>query len=404
MDFALRRWIVLAAGILIQAILGGVYAWSLFSPELMQKYQISSGQSGLIFGLIIGIFSMVTIPGGWMLKRYGARATASLGAVLFSLGYIIAHFSGGNFWLLLLGVSIVGGAGTGLGYVCPLSVGMQWFPNQKGLITGVSVAGFGGGAILLSEIAGRFLASGTPVLDIFLGIALIPGAIYFLAASVMSSPKEYTPAVTGYNVSFAQSLKESLAQIGNRVFLLHTLGIFAGTFSGLLVIGNLVPLALSQSFNMETAALGVSLFAVGNAVGRIVWGYISDHFKYLAIPMSLAFFALLLLFLPQISHFVLFYKTTFLLGFGFGANFVVYASSLSRHFGTAVFPQIYPLVFFLGYGVAGVTGPFVGGMLADWSNSFHVPVYMSALMGISATVFLFPQLRKVSHREARLEQ
>lgn len=404
MDSALKRWIVLSAGILIQVILGGLYAWSLFSPQLLDKHQISPGQSGLIFGLIIGVFSLVTIPGGWMLKRYGARATATLGAVLYSLGYIIAHFSGGNFFLLLLGISIVGGAGTGLGYVCPLSVGMQWFPNHKGLITGVSVAGFGAGAILLSEIAGRFLASGTPVLDIFLGIAIIPGAFYFIAASVMSSPMSHTPAVTGYSVSFAQSLKSSLALIGNRVFLLHTLGIFAGTFSGLLVIGNLVPLALSSSFTMETATLGVSLFAVGNALGRIAWGYISDRYGYLSIPMSLIFFALLLLFLPQISHFILFYKTTFLLGFGFGANFVVYASSLSRHFGTEVFPQIYPLVFFLGNGIAGITGPFAGGMLADWSDSFHVPVYMSALMGISATVFLLPQLRKVASRERRLEQ
>jgi len=159
-----ERWIVLAAGCAIQCVLGGIYAWSIFTPYLIADYSLNSGQCGLIFGLSILVFTSVMIFSGWFVTHRGARYTALIGAFLYMAGYVTASFSGGSFTLLLFAVGVVAGAGIGFGYVCPLTAGMKWFPNRKGLVTGVAVAGFGGGAILLTAVAERLLNNGMDVL------------------------------------------------------------------------------------------------------------------------------------------------------------------------------------------------------------------------------------------------
>ena len=121
-----NRWLILLAGTIIQTILGGIYAWSFFAPELMDTYGLSRGQSGVIFGLCIAVFTVTMIAGGRLLFARGPRLPACLGAALFGAGYLVASASSGNFWLLLVGIGILSGAGIGFGYVCPLTVGMQW--------------------------------------------------------------------------------------------------------------------------------------------------------------------------------------------------------------------------------------------------------------------------------------
>ncbi|HMA62058.1 MAG TPA: MFS transporter, partial [bacterium] len=162
-----NKWVNLIAGIIIQTILGGIYAWSIFVPHLINNYGLSKGQCGTIFGVSIAVFTLAMTLAGRILSRRGPRFTASIGAVLFLVGYLIASFSGGSFIILLVGIGLFAGSGIGFGYVCPLSVGMQWFPKHKGFITGVAVAGFGGGAIILSSVASHFLNAGMNVLIFF---------------------------------------------------------------------------------------------------------------------------------------------------------------------------------------------------------------------------------------------
>ena len=145
-EIAMKRWVVLMAGVVLQTILGGVYAWSAFVPALTGEHGLSNGQCGMIFGVTIAVFSVVMIPGGRLLQTLGPRITAGIGALLFAAGYVVASFSGGDFWVLVLGIGCLTGAGIGAGYVCPLTVAMKWFPSNQGLVTGVAVAGCRGGA------------------------------------------------------------------------------------------------------------------------------------------------------------------------------------------------------------------------------------------------------------------
>ncbi len=136
----------------MQMILGGIYAWSTLTGYLHDEFGITNGESAFIFGSTIFLFTMVMVYSGRVLSQRGPRFTAVIGLLLFAGGYRAASFSQGLFPLLFVSISLLSGAGIGFGYVVPLSVALAWFPANPGLVTGLAVGGFGGGAILLSAI------------------------------------------------------------------------------------------------------------------------------------------------------------------------------------------------------------------------------------------------------------
>lgn len=362
-----NRWIILFAGVIIQIILGGVYAWSTFTPYLTKNYNLSKGQCGFIFGLTIAVFALAMVFAGRVIIKKGPRFTAGIGAILFIAGYIVSSFSNGNFVLLLLGLSVITGAGIGFGYICPLSVGMKWFPDKKGLVTGIAVAGFGGGAVLLSSVARYFLNTGIDVLEFFYWIGLINGTLLFIASLFLVNPP-----IT--DVVISEKFEESM--IFTLPFGIMAVGLFSGTFSGLLIIGNLTPIIVKAGLSDIQAVRAISIFAVGNALGRILWGYVFDYFNYKSIPASLGASALFILFLlfPLKTWGLL--LVSGLVGFGFGANFVIYAAAISRYFGCDNFSKLYPICF-LGYGIAGLIAPGTGGWLADKFGSYEWALLLS---------------------------
>jgi OFA family oxalate/formate antiporter-like MFS transporter len=156
---------------------------------------------------------------------------------------------------------------------------------------------------------------------------------------------------------------------------------FAGTFAGLLVVGNLKPILLGSGLDGSVATWGISIFALGNAAGRIIWGQVHDRLGTRpSVLLSLATLGIALLAMARASS-----PTSLLLaavgvsGLGFGACFVVYASSLVQHFGIHIFPHLYPLCF-LGYGLAGLIAPGLGGWISDRVGSFAPAITLSAFM------------------------
>lgn len=385
----MKKWVVLIAGVIIQMILGSVYAWSTFVPSLKSGYGLSNGQCGLIFGMIIAVFTISMIPAGRLLRKLPPKIIAIIGATLFMTGYICASFSNGNFPVLLVSLSIISGIGIGFGYVVPLTVGMKWFPDNKGLVTGVSVAGFGGGALLLSSLAEYLLNTAHwDVLEIFRFVGICFGIAAIISALFISEPpKKEEHAVCETKLKLRFFLKCDL-------FWHICFGMFAGTFAGLLTIGNLKPMALSFGLSSQYAAWIISVFALGNAIGRISWGQVHDHIgTSKTITMSLLFLGFALIpFIFKLPA-ILILLTAFISGIGFGACFVVYASSIVDYYGIDIFPKLYPICF-LWYGLAGLIGPATGGWIVDTTGSYSSAVILSVCIVFLAFILLSFRLNK----------
>ena len=388
----MKKWIALIAGVSILIVLGGVYAWSAFSELLLKSYDLSQSQLALIFGVSIAAFTLTMIPATKLLNSKGPRVSAGLGAILFALGYLIASFSGGNFYVLLASLGGVTGVGIGLGYAAPLVVSMKWFPRNRGLVTGVAVGGFGAGAIVFSKFISYFAADQTThVLQIFRYVGMIFGPIALIAACLLFSPKEDQQEIK------TEKKTPIKHHVVNPAFILFCVGLFASTFAGLLIIGNLKNLVISLGLKQTTAGLSIAVYSTGNVFGRIAWGQIHDKIGSrktilcslisLAIPVGL-----LLLAQPNWQMLVI----IFLIGAGFGSSFIAYASSVVDYFSVDLFARLYPLCF-LSYGLAAIIGPFTGGRIAEITESYSIAIMLGGALVLAAffvLLFLLPHPRR----------
>src|SRR5882724_6702424 len=187
-----NRWIIAIAGVLMQVALGAVYAWSVFRIPLTRTYGWSVSQVTLAFELAILVLGFAAFAGGLWMRRTGPRPVAIVAAVLYGLGTALAGTSH-SLTMLYLTYGVIGGVGLGLGYIVPVATLVRWFPDRRGMITGVAVAGFGAGALITAPIAQRLIAAvGVSRTFMILGIAYF--VIIMLAATVMKNPPQgYAP-------------------------------------------------------------------------------------------------------------------------------------------------------------------------------------------------------------------
>jgi len=167
-----NRWGIAVAGILLQMALGAIYAWSVFRTPLAKKFHWSISQVTLTFTIAIMAVGFAAFFGGLWLKKSGPRVVALTGGVLYSAGIFLASFSDHGLWWLYLSYGFIGGIGLGFAYIVPIAVMVKWFPDRRGLMTGIAVGGFGAGALVTAPIATKLIQS-VGVLQTFayLGIA-----------------------------------------------------------------------------------------------------------------------------------------------------------------------------------------------------------------------------------------
>jgi OFA family oxalate/formate antiporter-like MFS transporter len=184
-----NRWLVVLGAVVIQLCLGAIYAWSVFTPYLIEApFAFTKTQTQVIFSVSLASFALTMILAGRWQARSGPRIVALTGGLVLGAGYILAGLLKnalfGHYVNQILFVGLVAGIGIGLAYVCPIAVGMRWFPDKKGLITGLAVAGFGFGALIWIQLAGEFggLLESIGVSGVF----TLYGAIFAVAISVGS--------------------------------------------------------------------------------------------------------------------------------------------------------------------------------------------------------------------------
>jgi OFA family oxalate/formate antiporter-like MFS transporter len=315
---------------------------------------------------------------GMSLRLLGPRACAVTGGLLFGSGWMIASFGQDHFVLTILGIGLFAGIGGGLAYVVPIAVCVQWFPERKGLVTGIAVAGFGGGAAVVGQAAGWLI----------FGEGLSPFAVFglFGLAFLVLVP------LAGGAMQFVPEFREKgvprlpIRQFArSKEFKVLYAAMIGGLAAGFAINANLKDLSAAAE---QVGVLAVSLFALANAAGRLAWGAVFDRVRTAsALRANLLLQVLTVLsgiWLLRAEEGVLAFAM--LAGFNYGGVLVVYASSVARIWGREHVGQVYGVLFSANILAAGA--PVLAGSLFGSTGSFDASLLALAALLTGGAVIL----------------
>lgn len=387
-----KRSLVVVGAIMIQLALGAIYAWSVYTKALVEAGW-TKAQTQMVFSAGLALFAIVMVIAGRLMPKVGPRKLAMSGGIVLGLGYILAGLFGAeNFTTTFIFVGILGGSGIGLGYVVPIAVGMRWYPDKKGLITGLAVAGFGFGATLWMAVADKLGPIGGGQLLQHIGVSgtfiaygigymvlVLIGSIWMVFPPEGWKPAGWIPPVTTGKKAAAGTIDfNSGEMLRSWQFYMILLTFAFGASAGLMSIGlmKLWPMQAMEARGIpsEVASAAATLamavfFALFNGLGRIVWGTISDKIgrKLSIILMMATQGVFVILFQWMAGSQATLYLFAMLIGFNFGGNFALFPTMTADTFGTKFIGQNYGWVF-LAYAIGGIAGPIMGGKLGDLGN------------------------------------
>lgn len=335
---SLAKALVLPSSLAATLVLGSTYAWSVFVTPLAALTGRPKMDLQWPFTLFYLVFPATLLCAGMLLGRLGPRRMMLLGGLLFGGGWMVASLGRLHFAFTVAGIGLLGGCGVGLAYIVPIATCILWYPRHKGLITGLAVAGFGGGAALIAWLSGRLLTTHhwTPY-AVFRVLGLGYLLLLMLAGVFLRNPPGFVPRPIRRG--------DAAGVLGHRRFWLLYLAMFAGLAAGLSVTPNLGLLAPLK--NPEAGLRGVQIFALANALGRILWGFLFDRLTTRrAIRLNLAAQAATLLGAGWLLGSVPgYYVFALLCGLGYGGVLVIYASSTARIWGPERIGPVYGWLF-----------------------------------------------------------
>ncbi len=371
------RTIIVLLCTLLQICFGTVYAWSFFQTLLVRQLGWSFTETAWAFSLAIFSLGTSAAWAGAMLPRFGPRRLALAGSVMFSGGYVIASLALHlNFVeLFYLGYGVIGGAGIGLGYVTPVATAAKWFPDHKGLVTGIVVMGFGVGAFLLSKVLAPLLvlwADGDLPL-VFLWLGIVFACILLPASFALSDPPtSAVPAAASQQSDDSDSVVPYLRSPG---FILMWTVFFFNIVAGISVISfqsellqevwGLADPSLEPATLVEYGATLIAVSSLCNGAGRLFWGLLSDRigrvrvFRILLASQMIVFGILMTERNPWIFSALVCYVLLC-----FGGGFATMPSFVLDVFGAKKMSTIYGAIL-TAWAAAGIFGPLYVGHLKD---------------------------------------
>jgi MFS transporter, OFA family, oxalate/formate antiporter len=388
-----NRWGIAVAAVCMQICLGAAYGWSVFKNPLMRAEHWSETSIQLNFTLTLVCFGIGTMIGGLWQDRVGPRKVASLASLLYGIGYLGAGFSAAHHSLqgIYFGYGLLAGIGMGMGYICPVATLAKWFPDKRGLMTGIAVCGYGFGALLMSPIAAwEIIHFGVPKTFATLG------AVYLLVTALaaqffVNPPPEWRPRGWIPKTSVAKaatvcsfSLPEALGTW--QLYLLFLL-LFLNISAGLMIIGQASPMAQEMvGMPIIRAAGTVGLVSIFNGLGRIFWAWISDYlgrarvFFFLYLIQVFTFLAL-----PRIHSWVLFGVAYAMVGLCYGGGFGTMPSFAADYFGPKAMGGIYGAVLLIG-NLAAIPSPLLIAKIHQNSGSYVPALHVAVIVMLCSLI------------------
>ncbi|TWH46583.1 OFA family MFS transporter [Sporomusa sp. KB1] len=384
-----NRWLIALAGIVMQICLGTVYGWSVFTKPLMAAHNWSNSEVTLTFTIAIGFLAISSAAGGYILDTKGARIVATIGGILFGLGTLITGYGDqiGSLTVIYIGYGLVCGLGLGFGYITPIATLVKWFPDKRGLITGLAVMGFGLGSLMLTMLSPGMIASmGTAMtFYIFGGIFLV--AVTGAAQLMVEPPIDYVPAgwmpPIGKKASDGMTLGQA---VGSKYFYLLWAMLFLNITAGIALISQASPMA--QELMPSTMSVGekamqagviLGLFAIVNGLGRLFWASVSDKigrrtvFFILFSTQAIAFY-----FLSGTQDMMMFTIICSYIYACYGGGFSTMPAYAADIFGTKYVGRIYGWML-TAWGAAGIMGPMLFSRIRQASGNYSEALIITAV-------------------------
>jgi OFA family oxalate/formate antiporter-like MFS transporter len=376
----------------MQIALGAVYAWSVFRIPLTQSYGWTVSQVTQVFELAIFVLGFAAFAGGLWMKRSGPRGIAVIAGICYGLGWVMAGQARSNLLLLTLGYGVLGGLGLGLGYIIPLATLIKWFPDKRGMITGLTVAGFGAGALITAPVAQRLIASfGVSETFTFLGIAyfiMVSGSALFMK----NPPDGYRPAGWNPPVKLQQQSSANDYTLSQALKTWQWYGLwsilFLNTVAGISIISQAAPLAQETTHVSVAVAAGlVGIISIANGGGRFLWAWCSDFigrrrvFQVMMLTQVVVFFLL-----SRVHSFGGLAVLAFVVLLCYGGGFGTMPAFAADFFGPRNVGSIYGLML-TAWGFAGVCGPTLIAHVRQTTGGYTLALEMIAgIMLVSAVL------------------
>ena len=386
----MNRWLAVVGGVSMNLALGSLYAWSVFVSPLEAEFGWSRTQTSWVFTIAIVTFAVSTVLAGRIQDVRGPRICAAIGATLVGLGFILGSFTT-SLAYLYIAFGFVVGLGNGFGYATPIPVGSKWFPDKRGLVVGLMVAGYGGGSAIFAPVATALIdAVGWQATFRILGIILF--AMGMVGTWLLRNPPAgYQPE--GWSPAAAPGRTQRDIPTGEMLgmpnFYFLWVAYCLGTTAGLMTISQLVPFAQSAGMGATAAAFAVTVGAIGNAAGRIASGWLSDlvgRLMTLRVMILVSALAMPALVAWREEAFLL-YLFVVVVYWCFGTQLSVFASTSADFFGTKHLGLNYGLLF-TAYGVAGLIGPIIAGLVFDTFNDYRYAFFIAAGLAVVALLSL----------------
>jgi OFA family oxalate/formate antiporter-like MFS transporter len=389
----MSRWWRVAGGLSMNLALGTLYGWSVFVAPLEARFGWKRADTSMVFTIAVIVFALSFVLAGRIQDRFGPLPCSLAGGVLVSLGfYLCAYTSSLTYLYVCFGV--IGGLGNGFGYATPIPVMAKWFPDKRGLAVGLAVGGYGAGSAIFGPLAQLQLipAYGLPATFRILGaiflVMTMVGAVLLRNPPAGYRPEGWSPAASGAPGRTAAAGREFTPgeMLRTRTFYLMWVAYALGCSAGLMVISQLVPFA--RSVGIAAAALSTMTLVVGacgNASGRILSGWMSDRLgriNVLRVMIAICVVAMPALYAAG-SDVALLYAAVFVVYWCYGTQLSVNGAAAADFWGTRNAGINYGILF-TAWGVAGIIGPRIGGVLYDRYHNYQEAFFTASALAAVA--------------------
>jgi OFA family oxalate/formate antiporter-like MFS transporter len=403
-----NRWLMALSAVGVHICIGSVYAWSVYVKPIQQEMSWNLTDVTIAFSVAIFFLGLSAALMGKFVERNGPKVSALIAAALFGLGTMGAGLAilMESKLLLYFFYGVLGGCGLGIGYISPVSTLVKWFPDKRGMATGLAIMGFGFASAIWGPTI-KILIERVGISNTFFILGFIYFVIMSLSALYLQAPDEgYMPEKFKKKLSDGKKkIKEDLSRLGlneaiktPRFYGLWIM-LFINVTCGIAIIGVASPLLQEVvGISALAAAAAVGLMGIFNGAGRIVWASLSD---YLTRPVVYVIFfftqAIAFYMLPSITEVIIFQFVLYFIMSCYGGGFSSIPAYIGDIFGTKELGAIHGYIL-TAWAAAGLVGPLIISIVKDMTGSYSQTLYVFAgffLVALAVSIAMLLNINKI---------